>query len=47
MSWTKNAQHTLGLLAACAAWGPNPAHRPDFDGNGSVSAPNLLTLLAN
>ncbi len=22
MSWTKHAKHTLGLLAACAAWGP-------------------------
>ncbi len=30
-----------------AAWGPNPGHPADFDGNGAVDVVDFLMLLAN
>jgi len=30
-----------------AAWGPNPGHPADFDGDGEVGINDFLELLAN
>jgi len=35
------------LLALLAAWGPNPGHPADFDGDGNVGITDFLALLAN
>ena len=34
------------LLMLLAAWGPNPGHPADFDGDGMVGFSDLLALLA-
>ncbi len=35
------------FLALLAAWGPNPGHPADFDGDGNVGIVDFLELLAN
>ena len=45
-----SAEHNHGindLLDFLAAWGPNPGHPADFDGNGDVNIVDLLKLLAS
>ncbi len=37
----------VDLLILLPAWGRNPGHPADFNGNGSVGASDLLALLAD
>lgn len=37
----------VDLLGLLGAWGSNPGHPADFDGNGAVDIVDLLKLLAN
>jgi hypothetical protein len=35
------------FLELLAAWGPNPGHPADIDGDGTVGVTDFLQLLAN
>ena len=37
--------NVVDLLALLAAWGPNPGHPADFNGDGVVGTADLLALL--
>jgi len=49
MSWSPVCRALLplakGRVNEPAAWGPNPGHRADLDGDGAVGITGFLTLL--
>ena len=43
---TEDQTGIIDFLALLGAWGPNPGHPADIDGNGTVGIEDFLALLA-